>query len=104
MTKDNERPSPLFDVYVSIGNSDDKLTQLEWSEYWHAVDRELKFWGRLHGVWLAVNNTPYQNAVWACEIKEVYRAQMREGLRKIMTRYNQDAIAWFEGKTDFVTS
>jgi hypothetical protein len=57
---------------ISISNSDDKLTQAEWSDFVSDLRRLLlHLWhGRLqlHGEWFALPDKPWQNANWCIEI------------------------------------
>lgn len=98
-------------VYISIGNSDDKLTQAEWSRYVHAVDTILlERSGRIawspivtrHGSWLSVPDDPWQNACWCVEIDRD-PSDLKDELRVEAQRYRQDSISWAEARTEFLT-
>lgn len=63
-------------VVIMIGNSDDKLSQLEWAEYIKDVDQAVLLSmesidndSHLHGRWFSLADSPYQNAAWCAEIK-----------------------------------
>jgi hypothetical protein len=49
-------------VYVSIGNSDDKLTQREWSMFCLAVDEALSLTPK-HGVWFSAQGLSVSKCV-----------------------------------------
>lgn len=89
-------------VYISIGNSDDKLTQTEWAAFVNDVDMLLD--GRLitiHGRWFSSPDTGYQNACWCIEKEKAL--VLRSELRRLAGRYHQDSIAWAEAPTtDFI--
>jgi len=103
---------PTQTVYVSIGNSDDKLSQDQWHSYAYAVDRIFEQAARhegstVHGRWFSLPNEQWQNACWCIEfaddmgdIIEQYRAE----LRCLAGNFDQDSIAWAEvSKTEFLT-
>jgi hypothetical protein len=89
-------------IYVSIGNSDDKLTQAEWSAFHHEVDHTLEVRPHLpsapvverHGHWLSQPDAPWQNACWCVEIDAQYAADLKDALRAIAYEFGQDSIAW----------
>lgn len=93
-------------VYISIGNSDDKLTQKEWSDYWHEVNNLMAGAGvNFHGRWMSSPNVEYQNACWCIEFD--FGPKRREWLQSqlgwIAEKYRQDSIAWAIVKdTEFI--
>lgn len=92
-------------VYVSIGNSDDKLTQLEWYMFTADVVEILKnFAFKHHGEWFSLPNARKQNACWCVEFQHddaAYAAQVELG--RMATRYRQDSISWASAKVEFIT-
>lgn len=60
-------------TYISIGNSDDRLTQSRWSDFISDV-RGLLLTGewrdrlQIHGEWFSAPDQPWQNANWCVEI------------------------------------
>jgi hypothetical protein len=108
-------------VYISIGNSDDKLTQREWSEFVSDVDRSVRWWcgesqntasgsrrGCIHGQWLSRPDAPWQNVCWCVEYPEddgwpTRIDEQKVWLVRIATKYRQDSIAWAEAPvTEFI--
>lgn len=98
-------------VYISIGNSDDKLSQADWSSYVRDVDRAfeaaVRYEGaRVHGRWHSLPNEPWQNACWCAEWHEDLAHIVSALKRKLITvavAYRQDSIAWAEAaKTEFL--
>ena len=89
-------------VYISIGNSDDKLTQADWSRFVHLVDELLD--SRLisvHGRWFSSPRSPYQNACWCIEKEK--EPILRRELGDLARQFRQDSIAWAEAPTtDFI--
>lgn len=87
-------------VYITIGNSDDKLSQEQWAEFCAAV--HLAVTGMLaHGAVVhfhgySIPSAPWQNAMWAVELPDdpdVVDA-LRVRLAGLAWAYNQDSIAW----------
>lgn len=92
-------------AYISIGNSDDKLTQLEWSEYVHDVRSVLNEL-LIHGFWTSGSTERWQNAVWCVEVPgPAWSKLLKLRLQEVAKRYRQDSIAWAEVKdTEFLKS
>src|SRR5258708_4450335 len=68
---DPSSPATLT-VYVSIGNSDDKLSQLEWYEFQQDTLSDIKeACSRIFGVWYSEAVSPYQNMCVGFEIFDV---------------------------------
>lgn len=98
-------------VYVSIGNSDDKLTQAEWSRFWHDVDAVIRasIYGdgkravTVHGAWQSVGTDRWQNACWCIDSGGLDLGPLKNHLRAIAGNYRQDSIAWAQVKdTEFL--
>lgn len=90
-------------IYVTIGNSDNKLTQVEWADFWDAVDSSIRYHAhQIHGAFLSLPNSMYQNACWSFESLPGTegiegRLALWNELRDHAKEYRQDAIAWVEG-------
>lgn len=84
-------------VYVSIGNSDDKLTQREWNQFWLEVAGVLApAMKEIRGIWFSDSTSAYQNACWAFEPWPQVTAQAQDDLRLLAAKWRQDAIVWDE--------
>lgn len=90
-------------VYVSIGNSDDKLTQADWAAFHAAVDGVIRRAARqMHGAWVSPSTDPWQNACWCFEVvadpdPDYCQARWLRGqLTNLAGAYGQDSIAWAE--------
>ncbi|MEU1883404.1 hypothetical protein ABZ470_39375 [Streptosporangium sp. NPDC020072] len=97
-------PAALLTVYVSIGNSDDKLTQREWARFvqdtGYAVHRQAR---EVHGVWLSPPDWEYQNACFCLEIPRDEVRFLKAELAGLCETYRQDSIAWAEAPaTEFI--
>jgi hypothetical protein len=93
----------VITVYVSIGNSDDKLTQRRWADFCTDVYAELESLGQIHGDWYSLPDSPWQNACWCVEFESAERAELaREGVVGIRRNFGQDSAAWAVASTEFV--
>jgi hypothetical protein len=93
----------VITVYVSIGNSDDKLTQREWADFQTSVDAALNVYvSRMHGHWASLPDAAWQNACWCVEVGERDVPPLRRALAKAATDYRQDSIAWAVAETEFI--
>lgn len=82
-------------VYISIGNSDDKLTQIEWAQYIDEMRALVVSGGHTHGAWFSVPDSPYQNACWCIEFATAAdAADARRAAIEIRARYRQDSVSW----------
>jgi len=84
-------------VYVSIGNSDDKLSQKQWSRFVAMVDTLLRTRAEtMHGYWLSESSSQYQNACWcvALELGPAGRADLKDRLADYAREFRQDSITW----------
>jgi hypothetical protein len=104
----DDRPADMsmpFTVYVSIGNSDDKLTQREWSEFVGDVDDAVcLFADTIHGSWYSLPNKAWQNACWAFEVNPVRACALKDQLARLADRYRQDSIAYAFASPQFIRS
>ncbi|MEU8371196.1 hypothetical protein [Micromonospora tulbaghiae] len=92
-------------VYISIGNSDDKLTQNEWAHFVEDVRQALRnFALAQHGEWFSATDSPWQNAVWCAEVRDVMIADLRNRLAATAKAYRQDSIAWAVADVDLVAA
>jgi hypothetical protein len=91
-------------VTIQIGNSDDKLTQREWSEFVIEVNElvdanaaNVHFFGAPSG-WLV-----WQNVAWVIQFDDaVVQEAFQKKLIEIRKKYKQDSVAWTEGETLFL--
>lgn len=90
-------------AYISIGNSDDKLTQREWAAFWLRVDSLLRRWAdAVHGAWLSQPSDRYQNACWCIEIEAPAAESVKATLRRVAAEFTQDSIVWAPAQTEFI--
>jgi hypothetical protein len=90
-------------VTIQIGNSDDKLNQADWSEFWYEADALIHGWAEAtHFTGFAASNAVWQNAAWVCEVRPDNVDRMKSALHVLAHQFKQDSIAWTEGETQFV--
>lgn len=97
-------------ITIQIGNSDDKLTQVQWCSYVLDVENAIKTaFGRkpeVHFTGGSEADKPWQNYCWVFAIPArdlVTTLQVaRAVLAKLAAKHNQDSIAMTVGKTEFV--
>ena len=95
-------------VYISIGNSDNKLKRAEWAEFVRLTDELLVpqagFVERIHGAWHSIPARPFENACWCVEIERPTAIEaVRVGLRALAAKFNQDSITWAVADTEFLS-
>ena len=91
-----------INAYISIGNSDDKLTQQQWADMIRdtrdfldgnkGVDYDGKRW-QIHGEWYSRPDHPWQNANWCVEINVQDRQYLLQQMFEHARIYGQDSIA-----------
>ena len=88
-------------ITVQIGNSDDKLTQLEWHNFVKETQAAIeKHGGEMHFFGSAPNWYPWQNAAFVFVTDHVNA--LKEELMELREKYSQESIAWTKGETEFV--
>lgn len=91
-------------AYVSIGNSDDKLTQQEWALFFSQTALLLQRHAKVHGQWASEPASAWQNACWCIQVDTLTKAEfIKAELVGLADRFRQDSIAWAEVKdTEFL--
>lgn len=95
--------SDLITVYVAIGNSDDKLSQASWHEFWTSLRAAVgQHAAEVHGEWLSIPCAPYQNACICAAVHVEDTARLKAALSVLAGRFGQSAIAWAQAETEMV--
>jgi hypothetical protein len=85
-------------VYVSIGNSDDKLSQHDWAQFFSMTALAIRNYAAVvHGQWASEPASAWQNACWCFEIGS-RRAELMLELTKLRRTFGQDSVTWSEVK------
>lgn len=90
-------------VYVTIGNSDNRLTQHRWSRFISGTRAVIEAHvARIHGIWFSDPSGPYQNACFGFEVPEDVAESLRAALNSLRIFYDQESIAWATATLDMV--
>jgi len=90
-------------VTVQIGNSDNKLTQKQWSSFIFHVNSDVtKYASSIHFKGGSSYNEPWQNACWVFEMSAEDIPQLKKSLTIIRRVYLQDSVAITVGETEFI--
>jgi hypothetical protein len=94
----------MITVYVSVGNSDDKLSQEQWSGFVQQVRIALSQRAReTHGEWYSLPDQPYQNACFCVVFADADVPLVKQELTKLREAWGQDSAAWAEVRvTQFI--
>lgn len=88
-------------IYITIGNSDDKLPQRRWAEFYADVDAVVRAQAsKVHGAWMSNPIDPWQNACWCVEAPNL--TVLERDLAAMAYRYGQDSIAVAGAAVQFV--
>lgn len=94
-----------MNVYIGIGNTDNKLTQQEWAAFIGSVEATISGF-RKHGAWFSRPDAPWQNACWLVDFtdsSDLSVEMVKSNLRRFAAAYSQDSIAWAVAETEFLT-
>lgn len=87
---------------IGIGNSDDKLSQIAWSNYIEAVAMMINISSyKVYFAGFSNPTKPWQNACWVIDIGDDVLYLKRQ-LIMIAKRFNQDSIALTVGETELL--
>jgi hypothetical protein len=89
-------------IVVSIGNSDDKLTQKQWSEFAWEMDEMLRQNGKVHFFGGSPNWMRWQNTAWIIECDPTGFAKATGEIEVIRKKYNQESAFVLFGQGHFI--
>lgn len=88
-------------ITIGIGNSDDKLTQLEWSSFIQSINAIVeKNAHEVHFTGFSIPTAIWQNACWVFEVSDERVEKIKAEIHKVRRGFRQDAVAWIEGTTE----
>lgn len=95
-----------MDIFFSIGNSDNKLDQMEW----HNFNVEVRDFLRdshgmveaIHGEWFSPSDAWVQNACYCVEVCSFDEDSFKEWLSSLCKKHGQESIAYLSGVTEFI--
>jgi hypothetical protein len=90
-------------VTIQIGNSDDRLSQRRWAEFYEKLEFLLHDRGNeVHYSGTSNGDMPWQNACFVFLIEDKYITGMKEEISGLGKIFKQDSIAWTVGETEFI--
>jgi len=91
-------------AYVSIGNSDDRLTQVRWHAFRQLVLSAVhNSCTRVYGDWVSESGAQWQNACIAFELEDKDIDGLKAELASLAHEFQQDSIAWaLVPRTEFI--
>lgn len=91
-------------IFVSIGNSDDELSQAEWATYYRDCDLGIRSAAKaVHGAWASDPTAPWQNACWAFSVDSyAISKDLQLALAIHAKRWRQNSIMWAEAVPVFL--
>jgi hypothetical protein len=82
-------------VHAAIGNSDHRLTQVEWSMYCREFFRLVReHAAEIHGEWYSGPGAPHQNACAGFSIDGHRALLLRDEMSRLAGEFRQESIAW----------
>jgi hypothetical protein len=87
---------------ISIGNSDNKLTQQEWSEFVEEIDFALRINGRVHFFGGPPTWMPWQSATWIVDVPPENFGLVMSHLVSSRTRFKQESVFVLVGSPNFI--
>ena len=90
-------------ISVQAGNSDNKLTQQEWSDFVRQLDAILDAHETArHFFGGSETYAKWQNVCFVCEVKAEELESLKESLKDCREFYHQDSVCLLVGKAEFV--
>lgn len=88
-------------IFISVGNSDDKLTQAQWSEFVQRIGRIIDDYAtEIH--FGAVTLAAWDNVAWLIDCTDYLAPSLKNALTEYRQIYDLDSVAWLEGETEFI--
>jgi len=90
-------------ITVQIGNSDDKLSQRDWSDFFGAIRNAVHdCCAEMHFKAGSENWQTWQNAAFVFTIEDKNIDALKHLIKRVRETYNQESVAWTEGDTIFI--
>lgn len=92
-------------ITIQIGNSDDKLSQADWSDFvyamrWHVIEANCP--QSIHFSGGSSNAEKWQNYAFVFEATEEQLEKLKEDATTLRKSYKQDSVAFTIGETKFI--
>jgi hypothetical protein len=89
-------------IAIQIGNSDDKLSQEQWSSFVGRINLVLQVYTKVHFFGGSNNWAVWQNIAWVVVCPMDFVTVLKQSISAIGREYNQDSVAWLQGSTEFI--
>lgn len=90
-------------ISVQAGNSDNKLTQWQWSYFVRQLNDILAAYQTArHFFGGSETYAKWQNVCWVCEVKAEEIESLKQALRDCRESYQQDSVCLLVGQAEFV--
>jgi uncharacterized protein YaaQ len=90
-------------VTIQIGNSDDRLSQRSWAEFYEKLEFLLHDRGNeVHFAGTSGGNMPWQNACFVILVEDRHVNGLKEQISGLGRSFKQGSIAWTVGETEFI--
>ena len=94
-------------ITIQIGNTDNKLTQQEWSRFVKRVADHVEYYAeenlaQVHFFAASSGEMAWQNAAWVMQFTDDEIPNLRVTLAEVAKDFSQDSIAMTCGTTEFV--
>lgn len=90
-------------VSILIGNSDDKLSQMEWSIFVRDCDNAITRWSKeVHFSGGSSITSKFQNFCWVVELKENMDKFLKDELLNLKILHHQSSIAVVTGEVELL--
>lgn len=95
----------MKNITISIGNSDNKLTQAEWSAFVRRIDNIIhvertKY--QVHFRGFSCGDEPWQNATWVVATEDWDTSMLIRQLANAAHEFKQDSIFFLMGEGEFI--
>lgn len=91
----------MITLCVSIGNTDNKLTQYEWAKFVRAVGELLQCYETMRFFFGGSETyAPWQNVCWLVQVNDAQLPEIKASLSGIRELYKQDSafVLWGAGE------
>lgn len=85
-----------------IGNSDNKLTQIEWSDFVGEIKTRIEKVATVHFFGGASMWEPWQNVAWVIEVNPMDIDELLSDIHRIRSEYKQDSAFVMIGDGMFI--
>lgn len=90
-------------VVICIGNSDNKLSQQNWSDFVSCIDKVVIIYSNVvHFSGGPATDKPYQNYAWIIDIDDNASYMLKDLLERYRKRFGQESIVWMVGNSEFI--